>query len=218
MKLKDTIKLLKYVPTPELNIVTAIIFGICILVTALPLPNFMIGAFWANYIPMYFIGQITMVAYAGVIQSSEKYRKIVTKNIAILLAIVNLFEFGLFVVIRTYIAYIIHTEKYVNGYLISFMIFQILYVIYGATIYKKVKLGLMMLVLAFLLVIFSVNDNGPMAFFNKIGAMADIKVFVIIAGVVCMLTPLLYYGLSLLLYKLPYYDIKINRTIDRSSI
>lgn len=218
MKLKDTIKLLKYTQTPELHIVTAIMFGLCALVTAIPTHNNLdIGGFWANYMPTYFIGQMSMVTFAGVVQSSEKFKKTVTRNLAILLAIFNIVNFGIFVVLRTFLAYKMHLEKNVNGFLISYMAFQILYVLYGTIIYKNLKLGLLFMVPIFMFIIFSTMDHGPLKYFIKLGAMADIKVFIALTAAVSLLTPLLYYGLSLLLYKMPYYE-KIVERMERKNI
>ena len=69
----------------------------------------------------------------------------------------------------------------------------------------------------FMFIIFSTMDHGPLKYFIKLGAMADIKVFIALTAAVSLLTPLLYYGLSLLLYKMPYYE-KIVERMERKNI
>ena len=217
MKLKDTFKLFKYIQNPELNLVVMIMFGISALITAIPTPGNAFGAYWANYMFMYFIGQLSVVTISGVVQSSEKFKKLVTKNFAKLLAIGNLINYVIFVVLRTLIAYKIHTEKYVNGFLIIYMFFQILYVIYAAVINKYMKLGISIMILMLIFVIYSTFDHGLMEYVEKLGPVADIKVLVVLATVVSVLTPFLFYGLSLLLYKKPYND-KMLKRMERNTI
>ena len=185
MKIKDTIKLLKYNPTPQMNIVVVIVFGVCAIITAIPAVNNIVGAFWANYMPMYLIGQIYLVGISGVVQSSDKYRKTFTKNLAILLALANLLEY----------------------------MFQILYVIYGALIYKKTKLGIAIMIPIFMLIIFA-NNNDTLSFADKIGSMASVGVFLGLTAVVSALTPVMFYGLNMLMYKVPIAD-GITKRIER---
>ena len=213
MKIKDTIKLLKYNPTPQMNIVVVIIFGVCAFITAIPAVNNIVGAFWANYMPMYLIGQIYLVGISGVVQSSDKYRKTFTKNLAILLALANLLEYILFVVIRTIVAYKMGMGKGVNSFLIAYMLFQILYVIYGALIYKKTKLGIAIMIPIFMLIIFA-NNNDTLSFADKIGSMASVGVFLGLTAVVSALTPVMFYVLNRLMYKVPIAD-GITKRIER---
>ena len=98
------------------------------------------------------------------------------------------------------------------------MIFQTLYVIYGTIIYKKAKLGFLFMVPVFLLIVFSNYDRGPMGLFEKWAAMADLKFFLILTGVVSLLTPLLYYGLSMLLYKSSYSEGMIRRAQRQETV
>jgi len=218
MKLKDTLKLLRYTQTPQLNLVITILFGICALVTAIPSVNGMMGAFWANYLPMYFIGQITTVTFSDMMQSSEKFKKIVTRNCALLLAIANVLGYILFGVIRTVLSYAMGMEEYVGSFLIAYMIFQILYILYGTVIYKNVKLGILLMAPVFLLIIFASYDGGPASVFSKWAAMADVKFFLILTAIVCLLSPLLYYVMSTLLYKVSYSEGMIKRAERQETV
>ncbi len=209
MKLKDTIKLLKYTQSPQLNIVVVIIFGFCAIITSIPAIENVLGAFWANYMPMYFVGQISVVTFAGVVQSSEKFKKLVTKNLAILLGIANAFNYLLFVVVRSLLAYKIGMEAGICQFLVSYMLFQILYVIYGTVIYKNIKLGILFMVPIFLIIVFS--SFTSLKFIKDLAGLAGPKFFILLAAVVSVLTPILYYGLTCALYKLPYSEGMVKR-------
>ena len=203
MKIKDTLKMLKYSQNYILNILAIGLFLITGLLTSFPVPlrsHSVLGAFWANYLSGYLVAQITAVTFSGVIQSSESFKKMMTKNMSVIILICNMISFVCFCVLRTVLAYALGVEENLDLYLISFMIFQVLEILCVAVLYKIMVLGIFCAIPLFATILFSTWDG-----FGKIGVLcSDPKILVAMTFVTCLLTPLMYYGVSMVLYKKPY--------------
>ncbi|MCR5226229.1 MAG: hypothetical protein K6E27_03335 [Eubacterium sp.] len=203
MKIKDSLKMLKYTQNYVFNIIAIFLFLGTGLITSFPVPlrsHSVLGAFWANYLSGYLVAQITAVTFSGVIQSSESFKKMMTKNMSIIILICNMISFVFFCTLRTVLAYMLGVEENLDLYLISFMIFQVLEILCVAVLYKIMVLGIFCAIPLFSIVLFSTWDG-----FDKIGLLcSDPKILVAMAFVTCLLTPLMYYGVSMALYKKPY--------------
>ena len=203
MKIRDSLKLLKYTQNYVFNIIAIFLFFGTGLITSFPVPfrsHQLLGGFWANYLSGYIVAQITAVTFSGVIQSSEGYKKMMTKNMAIIILICNMIGFVFFCILRTALAYALGVEENLDLYLISFMIFQVLEILCVAVLYKIMALGIFCSIPLFASILFSTWDG-----FNKIEVLCtNPKILVAMAFVTCLLTPLMYYGVSMALYKKPY--------------
>lgn len=203
MKIRDSLKLLKYTQNYVFNIIAIFLFLGTGFITSFPVPlrsHSILGAFWANYLSGYLVAQITAVTFSGVIQSSESFKKVMTKNMSIIILICNMISFVFFCLLRTVLAYALGVEGNLDLYLISFIIFQVLEILCVAVLYKILVLGIFCAIPLFATVLFSTWDG-----FGKIGVLCtDPKILVAMAFVTCLLTPLMYYGVSMALYKKPY--------------
>lgn len=206
MKIKDTLKMLKYGRSPILTMVSYfVIFG-CALVTSIPFKtNNFLGAFWANYGIMILIGQYNSIALSGIVQSSEKYKKMMTRNVAIIIGAINLIGYIIFILIRTTVAFKMGTEQYVGAYIFASMFYQLAAVVVYSVTFKKLKLGIALAVPMFIMILVY---GLPGKIFSYSGNLIPL---IIVAGITCFITPLVFYAISMLLYKVPFNESYMKR-------
>ena len=216
MSIKDTLKLIKYSKSADLEIVACVIFLAMAIITSIPIGNNnYMGAFWANYLSGFVVGQIYSSAFSEMFQSSEKYRNIIIKNSTIIIGIGNAFSFIIFGLIRTTVAYMIGNTENISTYMLFYCIFQVLYIVFFSLVYKKMALGVIMAI-PFYLAIVSTGNNWVMSRLNGLSLMHNTTLSLIIAAVTCVVTPLIYYGITRLLYKTPFSDFYVRR-IERAN-
>ena len=76
-------------------------------------------------------------------------------------------------------------------------------------------LGVIMAI-PFYLAIVSTGNNWVMSRLNGLSLMHNTTLSLIIAAVTCVVTPLIYYGITRLLYKTPFSDFYVRR-IERAN-
>ena len=211
MKLRDTIKLYEFAPKPKWNKIALVFFSLVALVYLIPMGSgqvVLLGAFWVTYPMMYMLLMITQVIVAGYIQSSEKVHRGILRNMAVLMEIYNLVSFVLFVVLRTWLAFRMQQEEQVVPFLAAYCFYMMLYAVYVVFMYKKPVVGYILLVLLCGSISF-----GYQSFYAMLNQMTGSSIYGMIAvtAVVCVLTPVLYYGLSLAMDKYPYSELMLNR-------
>ena len=141
MKFGDTLKLYRFMPTSKKSMYAALILlcCVCTVVTNIPLDNGMaVGAFWALYPIIFFLLQIHTVLVSGVVQSSERSYRAITKNLAILIGLYNAVAFVIFGVLRTLLAYGMETEAGVPAYLAAYCLFQVFQLVCPVFIRKTI--------------------------------------------------------------------------------
>ena len=151
------------------------------------------------------------------VQSSEKVKKNYIKNHTVILLISNVIHFILFIVPSVIFIFLTYETPNVgvSFVLLNFIVSNIGIYISVSVIYKKQVLGI--LILALPLLIFGLQM--PLYFTNaiknhgKIGAeglsfLPEIQMWMIVgllivAGVVCIISPFIYYGISKLMKNVP---------------
>ncbi|MBP3206400.1 MAG: hypothetical protein J6M66_13380, partial [Lachnospiraceae bacterium] len=168
-----------------------------------------IGAFWALYPIFFLLLQIHGVLISGIVQSSEKSYRAITRNLAILFVLYNAGAFVIFGVLRTVWAYRLEAETGVPEYLTAYCIFQLVLAIYVSVYYKKPIIGWGLL--AFMMFLMISGNNASL--WDTLGFTSGLSVgaMVGITGIVSVLSPVLFYGLSVAMYKWPYSDYIVSR-------
>lgn len=218
MKFGDTLKLYRFMPTTKKPMYAALILMCCVFTvgTNIPLDNGMaVGAFWALYPIIFFLLQIHTVLVSGVVQSSERSYRAITKNLAILIGLYNAAAFVIFGVLRTFVAYGMETEAGVPAYLAAYCLFQVFLVVYLPFFYKKPVVGYgIILVMMFFMV---GNKHEELLTILGITSALSVGKMLGITAVVSAVSPFLYYGLSVLLYRWPYSDYIVKRLMREKS-
>lgn len=218
MRLRDTLKLYRFMPITKKPMYPALILMCCVFTvgTNIPLDNGMaVGAFWALYPITFFLLQIHTVLVSGVVQSSEPSYRAITKNLAILIGLYNAAAFVIFGVLRTLLAYGMETEAGVPAYLTAYCLFQLFLAAYLPFFYKKPVVGYGLL----LVMMFFMMSNNLAELLHALGIASGLSVgkMLGITAVVNAVSPFLYYGLSALLYKYPYSDYIVKRLMRQKS-
>ena len=211
MKLRDTLKLYRFMLTSKAAYIMLLVICVaCVTFTNLPMFNGMeVGAFWALYPIFFLLLQIHGVLVSGIVQSSEKSYRAITRNLAILFVLYNAGAFVIFGVLRTVWAYRLEAETGVPEYLTAYCIFQLVLAIYVPVYYKKPIIGLGLL--AFMMFLMIGGNNASL--WDTLGFTSGLSVgaMVGITGIVSVLSPVLFYGLSVAMYKWPYSDYIVSR-------
>ncbi len=218
MKLGDTLKLYRFMPSSKKSMYAALILMCCVCMvgTNIPFDNGMtVGAFWALYPIIFFLQQIHTVLVSGVVQSSERSYRAITKNLAILIGLYNAAAFVIFGVLRTFVAYGMETEAGVPDYLAAYCFFQLFFLVYLPFLYKKPVVGYGLL----LVMMFFMMSNNLAELLHVLGITSGLSVgkMLGIMAVVSVVSPFLYYGLSVLLYRWPYSDYIVKRLMREKS-
>ena len=218
MKFGDTLKLYRFMPSSKKGYIMLLILMclVCTVGTNIPLDNGMaVGAFWALYPIIFFLLQIHTVLVSGVVQSSEPAYRAITKNLAILIGLYNAAAFVIFGVLRTLLAYGMETEAGVPAYLAAYCLFQVFLVVYLPFFYKKPVVGYGLL----LVMMFFMMSNNLAELLHVLGITSGLSVgkMLGIMAVVSVVSPFLYYGLSVLLYRWPYSDYIVKRLMRQKS-
>ena len=139
MKIKDTLKLFKYTYQYITTWLVIFLFVMqCILFIVADIGTAIMGMM-VSVTASFFINQTYMIMASGMIQSSEKFRKDVFKNFAIISVIFNVVLFFVFIFpkylfIRLYVG---EPDKTAAIFLINYMICNILSCASIAFLYKK---------------------------------------------------------------------------------
>lgn len=218
MRLRDTLKLYRFMPSGKKTMYVALILMCCVFMvgTNIPLDHGMaVGAFWALYPIIFFLLQIHAVLVSGIVQSSERSYRAIAKNLATLLGLYNAVAFVIFGVLRTLLANWMETVAGVPAYLAAYCLFQIFLAVYLPFFYKKPVVGYVLL----LIMLFFMTGNKHEELLTMLGITSALSVGTMlgIMAVVSAVSPLLYYGLSVLMYKYPYSDYIVKRLMRQKS-
>ena len=143
MKLKDTIKLFKFTYNKSALIILMIFFLLQnVMYIFMPLGTLMQG-FMVSLSSTYFVNFVYQVFVSGMIRTSEKVEKSITKNFTIILFISNVGGFILFIIPRFFfmLANGVYNENAIIIFLLNYIAFNILAYVSLAVIYKRMAFG-----------------------------------------------------------------------------
>lgn len=217
MKIKETVGLVKYLYQYKAIVLLPLIFIMnCLMYIFMPV-GVMIQGLMVSISSVYFVNVISQVYASDMVQSSEKVKKNYIKNHTVMLLISNVIHFILFIVPSVIFIFLTYETPNVavSFVLLNFIVSNIGIYISVSVIYKKRVLGI--LILALPLLIFGLQM--PLYFTNaiknhgKIGAeglsfLPEIQMWMIVgllivAGLVCIVSPFIYYGISKLMKNVP---------------
>lgn len=227
MKIKDTLKLFKYTYQHNTTWLVIILFVFqCILFIVADIGTAIMGMI-ESVTASFFINQTYMIMASGMIQSSEKFRKDVFKNFAIISLIFNVVLFFVFIFpkylfIRLYVG---EPDKTAAIFLINYMICNILSFASIAFMYKKQMLGMLMTVAmiystGMLMLFILKRKQVGFSFAKKIiegnikPANSDFHVFSLLllaALAVTVISPFIFYLISKKMEKIPISQALIDR-------
>ena len=221
MKLKDTIKLFKYTNNKIALIILTIFFLFqCLIYIFAPLGTLMVG-FMASLSSTYFVNFVYQILVSGMIRSSEKAQKSIFKNFTIILLVTNVCSFILFIIPRYFfmLSTDVYAENTITIFLLNYIVFNIMAYVSLAVIYKRMALGttiLIVLATAFFIqmpfFIHSSTTNVMKKLFGikevlsppGLKAMPSSIGLLIVAFAVTIISPFIFYLISILMRKVSF--------------
>lgn len=226
MKLKDTLKLMKYTYQYKLMYVILLIFACnCIMYIFTPM-GVVLQGLMASIAGTYLVNYTYQAMVSGLIQGSEKVQKKVLKHFTVILLISNVALFFTFMCTKfLFIRFVGEDAQTATVVcLLNYIIFNLLTYIATAIIFKKQLIGCIILGFEVLIVfaefpymisyskenwvkVFTAHINSNINLGGDLGSIG----LLVAAFAVCLISPFVFYAVSKLMEKVPFSKAYIDR-------